>query len=302
MELRHLRAFRVVARTRSFTKAAAELHYAQSTVTEQVQALESELGTQLFERGGRKLELTTTGSRLVDYADRVLLLVEEARSAVRDDPDEPSGEFSVGALETLCAHRLPSVLAEYCNRWPNVRVSVREGNRGQLYGAVRRGDLDVSLTFGDPPADEALSSTSLGHDQLMVVTPPAHRLADRETVRMMDLPGEPFLATEQGCGFREMFDRAVNGLGTNGPTVVAEATSLAALCSCVASGMGCALLPEIAISAQLSRGEVAAIPLGDARSVTSITMTWLRRWERKPALAAFLALAESMFTEPRQLV
>jgi DNA-binding transcriptional LysR family regulator len=199
-------------------------------------------------------------------------------------------------------HRLPAVLAEYRNRWPKVRVSVREGNRGQLYGSVRRGDIDVSLTFGDPPADEALGTRSLGYDQLMVVTPPGHRLAGHQTVRMMDLPGELFLATEQGCGFREMFDRAVSGLGTNGPTVVAEVTSLAALCSCVASGMGCALLPEIAINAHLSRGDVAAIPLGDASSVTPVTMTWLRRWERKPALSAFLELAESIFTERSQLV
>jgi DNA-binding transcriptional LysR family regulator len=302
MELRHLRAFRVVARTLSFTRAATELHYAQSTVTEQVQMLEAELETQLFDRRGRKLELTPAGERLVGYADRVLVLLEEARSAVRDDPDEPSGELTVGALETLCAYRLPSVLSRYRERWPKVRVSVREGNRGQLYGAVRNGEMDVSLTFGNPPADEALGRRSLGFDQLMVVTPPDHRLADHDVVRMMDLPGEPFLATEKGCGFREMYDRAVTGLGPRGPIVVAEVTSLAALCSCVASGMGCALLPAIAINGHVSRGEVAAVPLGDTDSVTAVTMTWLRRWERKPALAAFLDTAEAVFSQARELV
>jgi DNA-binding transcriptional LysR family regulator len=302
MELRHLRAFRVVARTLSFTRAAAELHYAQSSVTEQVQALETELGSRLFDRRGRKLELTPAGERLIEYADRVLLLVEEARSAVVDNPDEPSGELTVGALETLCAHRLPSVLTKYRTNYPKVKVTVREGNRGELYGAVRRGELDVSLTFGNPPADEALTSRTLAHDRLMVAAPTGHRLSSLDEVRMLDLYQEAFLATETGCGFREMYDRAVSGLGPDGPVIIAEVTSLAALCSCVASGMGCALLPEIAISGHVARGEVAAIPLVDAESRTTVTMTWLRRWERKSALAAFLETASEVFTGLEQPV
>ncbi|TDV55952.1 LysR family transcriptional regulator [Actinophytocola oryzae] len=296
MELRHLRAFRAVARTLSFTRAATELHYAQSSVTEQIQALETELGSRLFDRRGRKLELTPAGARLIEYADRVLLLVEEARSAVVDDPDEPSGELTIGALETLCAHRLPSVLARYRAACPRVKVIVREGNRGELYGAVRRGELDAGLTFGSPPADEALAGRTLAHDRLMVVAPTTHRLSSLDEVRMLDLHREPFLATEPGCGFREMYDRAVGGLGPDGPVVIAEVTSFAALCSCVAAGMGCALLPEIAVSGPVARGEVAAIPLAGAESRTTVTMTWLRRRERKSALAAFLETAGEVFT------
>jgi DNA-binding transcriptional LysR family regulator len=298
MELRHLRAFSAVARTLSFTRAAAELHYAQSSVTEQIQALESTLGAQLFDRTGRRLSLTPAGERLLRYANDVLLLVEEARSAV-EDTDELGGELTIGALETLCAHRLPSILARYRARWPGVRVSVRDGNRGELYSAVRRGEIEASFTFGRPPADDALASETLAYDRLVVVTPVRHRLAEHTQIRPDDLRGEPFLVTEVGCGFRELFDRAFGGLA-GGPAVVAEVASLAALCSCVASGMGCALLPEIAVQGHLARGEVAAIPLGGPERRTEVTVCWPRRWERKPALAAFLDEARAVLARPEQ--
>ncbi|WP_189335948.1 LysR family transcriptional regulator [Actinoplanes ianthinogenes] len=284
MEFRQLRTFRVVARTLNLTRAAAELHYAQSSVTEQIQALEADLEAPLFERGGRRLRLTAAGQRLVSYADQLLSLAEEARAAVREDAEEPSGDLAVGALETLCVHRLPGVLSSYRARWPRVHVSVREANRGELYGAVRRGDLDVSLTFGEPPADEALGAATVDTERLIVVTPPGHALATASMLTPGELAGEPFVATQVGCGFREMLDRS--GLGSS---VVAELGSMAALCGCVAAGMGLALLPESAVREQHARGVVAAVPLKDAAA--PVTLTWLRRRESRPAVAAFLAAA-----------
>ncbi|MBX6387110.1 MAG: LysR family transcriptional regulator, partial [Microbispora sp.] len=126
MELRHLRTFEVVARTLSVTQAAKELHYAQSSVSDQILALERELGTELFDRTQRRLRLTPEGATLAEYAGRVFKLVEEARWAVA----QPGDELVVGALETLCAQRLPEVLTQYRARHPDVRVRVGRGNRG----------------------------------------------------------------------------------------------------------------------------------------------------------------------------
>jgi DNA-binding transcriptional LysR family regulator len=277
MELRHLRTFRVVARTLNFTRAAGELHYAQSSVTEQVQALEAELGAPLFERG-RRLALTAAGERLVGYADQVLALVEEARAAVDEERGEPEGDLTIGALETLCAHRIPGIFSAYRTRWPRVKLSLREAGRGELYQAVRESEMDVCFTFGDAPADPALASESLGTERLVVIVPPGHPLADRAVLRPEDLRGAGFLATPRGCGFREMLDRI------GGPVIEAEVGSLAALCRCVAAGMGCGLVPGI-----VEHAGAVAIPL--AGHETSVTMTWRRRDGSKPAVAALLATA-----------
>lgn len=278
MELRHLRTFRVVARTLNVTRAAGELHYAQSSVTEQIQALEAELGTPLFDRTGRRLRLTAAGERLVGYADQVLSLVEEAKAAVDSERGEPEGDLVIGALETLCAHRVPELFGAYRTRWPRVRVSIREAGRGELYDAVRNSTMDVCFTFGRTPADPALASRTLGTEQLVVITPPGHPLADKEEIVPADLRGVGFLATPTGCGFREMLD------AIDGPVIEAEVGSLAALGRCVAAGMGCGLVPAI-----VEHPGAIAIPLRGA--TTDVTLTWRRRDEHKPSVAALLATA-----------
>ncbi|WP_035864119.1 LysR family transcriptional regulator, partial [Kitasatospora cheerisanensis] len=273
MELRHLRTFRTVARTLNFTRAAAELNYAQSSVTEQVQALEAELGAKLFDRGGRRLTLTPAGERLVEYADRMLLLAEEARLAVEEEDRQPGGRLVVGGLETLCSHRLPAVLAPYRREFPRVQVTVRQGSRGELYDWVRRGEIDVALTFGPAPRDEAVASETLAGERLVVVTPVGHRLSGYPQLGGPELRGEPFLATPPGCGFREMLDALIDSLGPDAPVIDTELAGIAALCQCAAAGLGCALLPELAATGPAGRGEVAAVPLTGDAAWTTVTMT-----------------------------
>src|SRR6266545_4065286 len=109
MELRQLRTFRKVAQVMNFTKAAAELNYAQSSVTGQVKALETELNVALFERIGKRVRLTDAGRQLLPYADRVLDMADEARRIVTDN-DEPAGTLNIGTIESVSTYRLPALL------------------------------------------------------------------------------------------------------------------------------------------------------------------------------------------------
>ncbi|MFJ5881539.1 LysR family transcriptional regulator [Kitasatospora cineracea] len=323
MELRHLRTFEAVARTLSMTGAARELHYAQSSVSDQVQALERELGVELVDRSQRRIRLTAQGEVLAAYTGRILGLLAEARTAVV----RPAPELALGALETLSRHLLPGVLASYRARHPETRVRVSQSNRGELHGAVRRGELDLCLTFGTPPGTApnvppnarpstrqdapGLRTETLAEEPLVVIVPPGHRLAARGRADLAELAAEPFLATQPGCGFREMYDTAFGNTptGTNadtgtagatttgpapvpipapvGPEPIAEVDSVDTLGACVAAGMGCALLPLLAVRHRADRGEVAVLEVGDAALRTAITMTWLERSPANPALAAF---------------
>lgn len=211
----------------------------------------------------------------------MLELVGEARAAVGEDRGDPEGELTVGALETLCAQRIPALFGAYRTRWPRVRITLREGSRGELYQAVRQSEMDVCFTFGAPPADPALAGATLGTEPLVVIVPPGHPLAGKEEIRPGDLDGVGFLATPQGCGFREMPDRI------GGPVVEAEVGSLAALARCVAAGLGCGIVPAL-----VAREGAVAVPL--ARAATEVTMTWRRRDERKPSVAALLATAYAL--------
>lgn len=297
VELRHLRTFRTVARTLNFTRAAAELNYAQSSVTEQMQVLEAEVGARLFDRSRRRLALTPAGERLVEYADRMLLLDREARDAVADEAREPGGEVTVGGLETLCAHRMPAVLAAHRRRFPRVRVSLRPGGRGELLEWVRQGEADLAVVYGPAPRDRTLAAESLATDRLTIAVPLGHRLASRPRAEGPDLRGESFLATPPGCGFREMLDTLIGTLGPDAPVVDTEVASLAALGRCVSLGMGCALLPYTAVAGPVARGEFAAVPVTGSFSRTAITMAWRRGAELRPGVARFLATARTTFAQ-----
>ncbi|MFQ6145167.1 LysR family transcriptional regulator [Streptomyces seoulensis] len=278
MELRHLRTFEAVARTLSVTQAAKELHYAQSSVSDQIQALERELGVELLDRTQRRVRLTPRGVALAKYTERILKLLEEARWAV----SRPGAEVAVGALETVGLNLLPGVLSRYRSLYPQTRVRVTQDNRGELYRAVRRGDLDVCLTFGDPPPDAGLRAETLAEEPLVVIVPPEHPLAGRGRAPLADLSREPFLATERSCGFREMYDGVFAASAAEEP--VAQVSSIGTLGACVAAGMGCALLPELAVRAQAERREVAVVRVEDVDLRTPVTMTWLDRNSANPNL------------------
>ena len=124
MDLRQLKTFQVVATALSFTRAAERLDYAQSSVTAQIRALEEELGVPLFDRLGRRVALTDSGARLLEYADKLLSLADEAYLAIAET-DEPTGQLVISAPETLSAYRLPPLLKQFRQKFPRVQLILR---------------------------------------------------------------------------------------------------------------------------------------------------------------------------------
>ena len=145
MELRQLQTFREVARTLSFTRTANTLNYAQSSVSAQIQALEEELNVTLFDRLGRRIVLTDAGQRLIPYVDKILALADEAQKVVTGDT-EPTGVLTIGAPETICAYRLPTVVEAYRRCYPNVDIIFRPDlNSADWDGMLREGTVDAVL-------------------------------------------------------------------------------------------------------------------------------------------------------------
>ncbi|KOU44267.1 MULTISPECIES: LysR family transcriptional regulator [unclassified Streptomyces] len=297
MQLRQLNTFRTVAETLNITRAAERLNYAQSSVTEQIQSLEADLGVALFDRSGRRIRLTDAGNRLVEYAERMLQLAEEARAAVSGMAD-PAGELTIGAPETLCVYRLPSLLTRFRETHPKVRVVLRPGNRSESRGGVREGTLDLCFTFGPPPTEPEFESMALAPETVVVVAPPGHPLTRMKEVTTAELAGVDFLVTEPGCSYRRMYDETLGSVRGPRPNVVAELTSIGALRSCVAEGMGCALLPGIAVAADLARGALETVPWTNARRETEVQVSWRAQGAESPGLRPFLDTARELLGSP----
>lgn len=293
MHLRYLKTFVAVAATLNFTRAAERVHLAQSSVTEQIQALETDLGTALFDRSHRKLRLTEAGRRLWDYAERLLLLADEARSAVASAANLMKGTLTVGGPETLSARRLPPLLARFRDAHPTAQLNLRVGSSGELRDGVKNGTMDVSFAFGDSPREPYLRSECIAWEDLVIVTPAEHRLATQNTVQADDLVKESFLVTEEGCVYRNMFENAFPLKSVDRPQLAGEFSSIAAILGLVEAGVGCALVPrQVALEADK---RIAALPwIGDSASI-AIHMIWRHRHVQSPILCHFLEAARKHF-------
>lgn len=287
----------MVARTLNVTRSAERLNFAQSSVTEQIQGLERDIGATLFERRGRRLRLTAAGERLLAYADRMLALAAEARTEVAAASGSAvTTTVRLAAPETLCAQRLPAVLARLRGRTPHVRLAVRAASRAELHRAIPDGAADVCLGIGDAPADRAVVAEALAPEPLVLVAAASHPLADRDAVSVEALRSTTWLATERGCAYREAFER---GLGAGTPSPVAEVSSIRSLAACVAAGEGIALVPEVAVADELARGTLVRLPW--APPGASTCAVWLGRaagMPTDPVATVVAAVRETLLPAP----
>jgi DNA-binding transcriptional LysR family regulator len=291
MELRLLATFEKVAAVLSFTRAAAELNYAQSSVTGQVRALEDALGTQLFDRLGSRIRLTEAGERLLPYARRMRELAEEARAAVAE-AEEPSGTLAVGTMESLTSYRLPPLLELFHHRYPKVRLSLRPTLGDETRRALRQGTYDLGFLMEAETEHAGLEAEVLAVEPLALVAAPGHPLAGRRAATA-DLVRESLLATEPGCAYRDLFERELTALA---PVEFREFGTIEATKRAAAAGLGIALLPEVTVAAELAGGTL--VRLAWEPPFTLRTQLAWRAGKRLPAHARlFLEQARRLVAE-----
>ncbi|MFB7579772.1 LysR family transcriptional regulator [Streptomyces hydrogenans] len=284
MELRLLATFEKVAEVLSFTRAAAELGYAQSSVTGQIRTLETSLGTELFERLGGRIRLTEAGERLLPYARRMAELAEEARAAVA--AGEPAGTITIGTMESLTTYRLPPLLEYVHHRHPAVRLALRPTLGDATRQALRQSTYDLGFLMEAGTEHEGLESEVLAPEPLALIASPGHPLAGREGLVTADLAGGGLIGTEPGCAYRDLFEAELAGAAAGGPGSAPgpdflEFGTIEASKRAVASGLGIALLPRIAVQEELASGALVALDW-EAPFTLFTQLAW-RRGKRLPA-------------------
>ncbi|TJW58479.1 MAG: LysR family transcriptional regulator, partial [Mesorhizobium sp.] len=151
MHPRLLKTFLAVARTGNVTRAAQEVNLAQSSVSDQIQALETELGAGLFTRSRQGLTLTPAGEALKPYAEDLLALADAARAAVDATKADMAGSLSIGALETIASARLAGWLARFRAAHAGIDIKLRIAGSGDLLRRLSDGEIDVAFCFERPP-------------------------------------------------------------------------------------------------------------------------------------------------------
>jgi DNA-binding transcriptional LysR family regulator len=285
VELTDLLTFSTVARLGGITRAADELHTVQSNVTQRVKALEAEIGTALFERHSRGMNLTGAGRRLLPYAQRMAALSREAVLAARDD-GEPKGPLSIGSMETTAAVRLPLLLAEFHRRFPAVRLTLRTATTADLVAAVLDGTLDGAFVAG--PIDHAdLSSTLAFREELVLVT--ARKWTTLAALRAgTPESGPTALVFRTGCTYRQRLEQMFSEFGW--PSAARfELGTLDGMIGCVAADMGVTLLPRAVVERDHVGRDVNIHALGTPQSLVDTLFIQRRGAHQYSALQGFVA-------------
>lgn len=290
MELRQLFTFIAVVETGSFTRAATQLSYAQSSVTAQIQALESELETPLFNRLGNKTVLTDAGQRFLPYAQEITRMHTMAKDAIRFQ-SEFSGTITIGAPESLAAFRLPDIIRDYKRLYPDVSIILKPGLCWEMGDRIRSGELDLAFRMTLESEERDLYTKTLIRERMALIAAPDHRLASKGNFEPVDLKDEVILCTEPGCLYRIMFEQALAKHGIF-PNPGLEFWSLEAIKNCVMSGLGISFLPLVAVRKELREGKLAQLDWDDEPQRFDTQIAYHKNKALTPPLREFLVLTE----------
>ena len=299
LDVRRLRVLHAVSAYGSVTAAAAALGYTAPAVSQQLAALEREVGMRLTERAGRGLELTPAAVILVGHTDALLARLDAAESDLAELRDQVAGRVALAAFPSAAASVVPAAWAALAGSAPQVQLDLTEMEPEESLPAVLRGAADVAVAHEydllPRPLDPLFERRELLSDPVLLAVPADHPLAAGAPVPLGSLAGLPFLAPRDTTSCAEMIQRACARAGFV-PRVVARASDFAVLLSLVAAGAGVTLVP--ALAARWLPPQVRLIR--PAEPVTRQVFTVSRRGgDRKPAVRVVLdALAAEAAQAP----
>src|SRR5947209_13561258 len=202
LDSRQLRAFRVLARTGSFTQTARELHVTQSGISHSMKALERETGCRLLDRLGKKVVLTQAGEQLLQHAEKILTEMQAARESLTQLGKWGKGRLRLGASTTACQHLIPPVLREFKESFPDHAISLEPGDTPQLVASLLRQRIDLALTL-EAEREPQLEFHPLFDDELQFIVSALHPWAQTKRVERNEIPRQNYiLYSKQSITFR----------------------------------------------------------------------------------------------------
>lgn len=270
MELHQLRYFAKVAELGSFTRAAEHCLVSQPSLSQQIIKLEKELKQPLLERLGRKVLLTDAGRSLYEQARQILDAVDEAKRRLSDGTAS-GGRVAVGAIPTVAPYLLPPLLKRFARQAPAAEVVVREDVTERTVEGCLAGELDVAL-LALPIADQQLHVEPLFEEELFLVVPPRHPLAQKKRITVGDLRGQPFILLNEAHCLGEQMASFCRQNGFQ-PATRCRSAQLLTVQELVALGQGISLMPAMARRLDNSKRRLYR-SLAEPRPKRTLAMIW----------------------------
>ncbi|WP_037289629.1 selenium metabolism-associated LysR family transcriptional regulator [Saccharibacillus sacchari] len=297
LNFHQLHIFHTVAEKGSFSAAAAAMHMTQPAVTMQVQALEEHFGTKLLNRSTKKIELTESGRMLIPFARRSIELMQETDTEMARFTHKLEGRLQFGASNTIGEYVLPPLLVPFGRQHPDIAISLKVMNTTQILDEIARHTLNFGLVEA-PVAHPDIISESVMQDELRLIVPTGHALAERTSITLEEASAYPFVLREEGSGTRQVMEEEwkAKGMDPRALQTVMELGSTGAVKSAVEAGLGVTMLSPSSVKHELALGLLHAVPVADAsfkRQFYSIRL--------KSTLLPIAAVAFLNFLRERQI-
>lgn len=290
LTLRQFRYFITVAETGSISRAAVEVGISQSAITAAIQVLEQEMGSNLFVRHQKGMRLTHEGHRLLRHARFILTAVADARNAVRVRPEASEGELNIGVTRMVSGYYLADLLSRFRHVFRRIEVRVVEDDRSYLEHLLVGGELDVGLMIVSNLVDhQGLQGEILLRSPFRVWLPAQHGLLTASSLSFADISAEPFVMLTTD----ELADTTARLWRDGGfrPNVAMKTDSVEAVRSLVGTGIGIAMLPDMAYRPWSLEGDrIEARHLTGSVRTVDIGLAWRRGMPLRPPVVHFIEL------------
>jgi DNA-binding transcriptional LysR family regulator len=291
LNVSRLRVLVEVAKCGSFSSAAEELSYTQSAVSQQVATLEAETGMTLLERHARGVRVTAAGQALVEHAEGILARLDAAEAELSAIAGLRAGRLRMASFPTAGATLMPLAIATFRSTYPDIELTLSEGEPEEIAPRLRAGELDLALLFefDEPQAGmDDLTRVELLQDPMYLALPSDHRLASKGGLRLGELRGEAWVQTSRQSPCARHVVRSCHAAGFE-PNVAFESDDYQTVQGLVAAGVGVALIPELALSVVRDDIVIRALsPRPPVRQVIAAAPTDARLSPATPAMLAIL--------------
>lgn len=290
MDTKYLKTFKAILEAGSFQKAAERLNYAQSTVTLQIHLIEQELSVKLFEKIGRKMELTQAGRELLPYIDTILDTVRQMESCCRSE-GELTGTLRVAMPETLLTYKMQPVLKKFHEQAPDVRLSLQTANCYVIREQVIKGSIDIGIHYDVGGYGPSLIAERLQCYPLVLIGSPQIDEEDSDFVRKGQRKKVCLLTVDGSSIYHRIFQDYLqkSDIILSGQM---EICSIEAVKRSVASNLGIACLPEFTVTEELRQREIKALPADLPVNEISAVCTYHKNKWMSPAMSLFIRLMQ----------
>ncbi len=294
MEIRHLQYFVEVARQKSFSKAAENCNVTQSTISKLIKDLEIELGSSLFNRTSKYVQLTDTGTIFLEQAIEIVTAFENLTSEFQNRIKMERGKVSIGLLPITGTTIFAELLGAFKKKYPQIEISLSEHGSKKVMLDILDGTLDVGVVCSVPDS-QYFDSFAFAEDPLLVIVSPQNPISKLSSIDLKSLADESFVLYSSEFSLHDEIISKCKAEGFS-PNIIFETSQFELMTQIVAANLGIAFLPSAACR-ELDPRRIVAIPMENPKIIHNMSIIWRRSRSMSHAANLWLQFAAKYFNK-----